>query len=170
MWRACDTPAHPVGCYTNDSKGSRTRRYPCLTRCASDSAPSLAENPGDEGNMKIQASLRRTAALAALAAASAAAAHAQQASTVQTTTAPATQTSQDLSNLSAEQAAQVKAIVAQMLAEQKPVGRPTPASSSRARPYGRHIMVGRFAAHHGRGPHLQDQRPRHVRCVQHLDR
>ena len=71
--------------------------------------------------MKINASLRRTAALAALAAASAAAAHAQQATTVQTTTAPKTQTSQDLSQLTPEQAAQVKAIVAQMMAEQKPV-------------------------------------------------
>src|SRR5262245_18421930 len=73
------------------------------------------------GIMKIHASLRRTAALAALAAASAPAAHAQQTTLVQTNTCPATQTSQDLTQLTPEQAAQVKAIVAQMLADQKPV-------------------------------------------------
>jgi glucose/arabinose dehydrogenase len=68
--------------------------------------------------MSFNASLRRTAALAVLAAASAAAAHAQTPSTVQTT--PATpQTSQEqLDQLTPEQQAQVKAIVAQMLAEQ----------------------------------------------------
>lgn len=69
--------------------------------------------------MNIHASLRCTAALAALAAASATAAHAQQTTTVQTSTSPTTQTSQDLSQLSPEQAAQVKAIVEKMLAEQK---------------------------------------------------
>jgi phosphate-selective porin OprO/OprP len=69
--------------------------------------------------MTFPASLKRTAATALFAAASAATAHAQQAATVQTNTSPATQTSQDLSQLTPEQADQVKAIVAQMLAEQK---------------------------------------------------
>ena len=63
--------------------------------------------------MSFNASLRRAAALAVLAAASAAAAHAQ---TVQTTTAEI-KPSQDLSQLTPEQAAQVKSIVEQMLAE-----------------------------------------------------
>lgn len=65
--------------------------------------------------MSFNASLRRAAALAALAAASAGAAHAQ---TVQTTTTEV-KPSQDLSQLSAEQAAQVKAIVEQMLADKQ---------------------------------------------------
>ncbi|RYD40846.1 MAG: hypothetical protein EOP83_34725, partial [Verrucomicrobiaceae bacterium] len=69
--------------------------------------------------MSLNATLRSAVALAALAAATAAAAHAQTPTIVQT--APATpQTSQDqLNQLTPEQQAQVKAIVAQMIAEQQ---------------------------------------------------